>query len=53
MPFIDVLGSLGEESYMVGTDKSNTPVSGDVSIQISSSTFERIELSGKLRFFTT
>ncbi len=54
MPFFDLLGKLGGTTIPAGEVKdSNEPRAGEVSIRISNSKFSRIELSDKLRFFTT
>lgn len=49
IPFFDLIGSIGVSDILNNT--SNDPRSGEISIQISNSTFEKISL--KTRFFTT
>jgi hypothetical protein len=53
MPFFDLLGTLGESKMIVEASENNVVGPGEVSIRIVNSSFERIELSDKLRFFTT
>lgn len=53
MPFFDLLGTLGESSIKAEESHNNMVSPGEVSITIANSSFERIELSEKLRFFTT
>jgi hypothetical protein len=53
MPFFDLLGTLGEPKMTVEASENNMVSPGEVSIRIANSSFERIELSDKLRFFTT
>jgi hypothetical protein len=53
MPFFDLFGTLGERKMTAEADENNMVSPGEVSIRIANSSFERIELSDKLRFFTT
>lgn len=53
MPFFDLLGTLGETKMTAEASENNIVSPGEVSIRIANSSFERIELSDKLRFFTT
>jgi|LauGreDrversion4_2_1035121.scaffolds.fasta_scaffold08934_4 hypothetical protein len=54
MPFFDLLGTRGVNRLTSMTaNETDVARPGEVSILISNSTFEGIELSEKLRFFTT
>jgi len=53
MPFFDLFGTLGERKMTAEAGENNMVSPGEVSIRIANSSFERIELSDKLRFFTT
>jgi hypothetical protein len=53
MPFFDLLGTQDKNKETKEIENNEIVKPGEVSIRISNSFFEGIQLSEKLRFFTT